>query len=83
LPPGLTRFIAPVVTGQRVFRFDGSVALGLSPCVGRSSELAELSAFAQTVPMGASVAVAIVGDAGARKSRLAWELSGSLRLDTW
>ncbi len=66
---------------QRVFRSDGSVARGLSPCVGRSIELAELSTFAQTVPTGASVAVVIVGDAGARKSRLAWELSGSLRPD--
>ena len=68
---------------QRVFRFDGSVARGLSLCVGRSSEPAELSIFAQTVPTGASVAVVIVSDAGARKSRLAWELSGSLRPDTW
>ena len=30
-----------------------------------------------------SVAVAIVGDAGAGKSRLAWEFSRSLRPDTW
>jgi hypothetical protein len=67
---------------QRVFRSDGSVARGLSPCVGRSIELAELSTFAQTVPTGASVAVVIIGDAGGRKSRLAWELSGSLRPDT-
>jgi hypothetical protein len=67
---------------QRVFRSDGSVARGLSPCVGRSIELAELSTFAQTVPTGASVAVVIVGDAGGRKSRLAWELRGSLRPDT-
>ena len=68
---------------QRVFRFDGSVARGLSPYVGRNRELEELSTFAQTVLAGASVAVAIVGDAGAGKSRLAWEFSRSLRPDTW
>jgi tetratricopeptide (TPR) repeat protein len=39
--------------------------------------------IAQSVLTGASVAVAIVGDAGAGKSRLAWEFSRSLRPDTW
>lgn len=68
---------------QRVFRFGGSVARGLSPYVGRDRELAELSAFAQDVLTGASLAVAIVGDAGAGKSRLAWEFSQSLRADAW
>jgi len=68
---------------QRAFRFDRSVARGLSPYVGRNRELAELSAFAQSVLTGASVAVAIVGDAGAGKSRLGWEFSRSLRPDTW
>jgi class 3 adenylate cyclase/tetratricopeptide (TPR) repeat protein len=64
-------------------RFDRSVARGLSPYVGRDRELAELSAFAQTVLEGASVAVAIVGDAGTGKSRLAWEFSRSVRPDSW
>src|SRR5262249_38836140 len=64
-------------------RFDGSIARGLSPYVGRDRELAELSGIARTVLDGASVAVAIVGDAGAGKSRLAWEVSRSLRPDTW
>ena len=68
---------------QRVFRFGGSVARGLSPYVGRDRELAELSAFAETVLTGHSVAIGIVGDAGAGKSRLAWEFSQSLQEDTW
>jgi class 3 adenylate cyclase/tetratricopeptide (TPR) repeat protein len=68
---------------QGGFRFDGSVARGLSPYVGRDRELAELSALAQTVLDGASVAAAIVGEAGAGKSRLAWEFSRSLQPDTW
>jgi len=64
-------------------RFDGSIARGLSPYVGRRGELAELSAIAETVLGGAFAAVAIVGDAGAGKSRLAWEFGRSLRPDTW
>ena len=68
---------------QRGFRFDGSIARGLSPYVGRSRELEELFRIAQTVLGGTSLAVAIVGDAGAGKSRLAWEFSRSLRPDTW
>jgi class 3 adenylate cyclase/tetratricopeptide (TPR) repeat protein len=68
---------------QSVFRFNGSVARGLSPHVGRDRELAELSTVAQTVLTNASVDVVIVGDAGAGKSRLAWEFIRSLRPDTW
>ena len=68
---------------QHVSRFGGSVARGLSPYVGRDRERAELSTFAQNVLTGASIAVAIIGDAGAGKSRLAWEFSQSLRADTW
>jgi len=49
---------------QHVSRFGGSVARGLSPYVGRDRERAELSTFAQNVLTGASIAVAIIGDAG-------------------
>ena len=68
---------------QSGLRFTGSVARGLSPHVGRDGELAELSSCAQTACTRASVTVAIVGDAGAGKSRLAWEFTRLLRADTW
>lgn len=63
-------------------RFSGAVARGLSPHVGRDCELAELSTHAEAARTRA-VAVAIVGDAGAGKSRLAWEFTRSLPTDTW
>lgn len=68
---------------QSGLRFSGSVARGLSPHVGRDRELAELSAHAQTARTRASVSVAIVGDAGSGKSRLAWEFTQLLRADVW
>ena len=68
---------------QSASRFSGSVARGLSPLVGRDRELADLSRYAQTARTNASTAVAIVGDAGAGKSRLAWEFTRLLRADAW
>ena len=59
-------------------RFDGPVARGLSPYVGRDHELSQLASFAQTVEAGASAIVAIMGDAGAGKSRLVWEFTQQL-----
>ncbi len=68
---------------QGGLRFSGSVARGLSPHVGRDRELAALSAYAQSARSGVPVAVAIVGDAGAGKSRLAWEFARSQQPDEW
>jgi class 3 adenylate cyclase/tetratricopeptide (TPR) repeat protein len=64
-------------------RFSEAVARGLSPLVGRDRELAELSDYAQSVREGCCVRVAIVGDAGAGKSRVAWEFARALRSDGW
>ncbi len=59
-------------------RFDGPVARGLSPYVGRMAELAQLAAWAGAVEAGTPATVLIVGDAGAGKSRLAWEFTHRL-----
>ncbi len=68
---------------RSVLRFDGSVARGLSPLVGRDDELQALAAQAWTARMHAPAAVAIVGEAGAGKSRLAWEFAHTLRTASW
>ncbi len=68
---------------QSGLRFSGSVVRGLSPHVGRDRELAELFTYAQTARTRAFVTVAIVGDAGAGKSRLAWEFTRLLQADIW
>ena len=62
-------------------RFDGP-ARGLSPYVGRDKELSQLATCAQAVEAGTPAMVLIVGDAGAGKSRLAWEFTHRLP-KTW
>lgn len=63
--------------------FDGSTERGLSVYVGRDHELAELVSYARTARTISPVAVAVVGDAGAGKSRLVWEFARSLPADDW
>ncbi len=60
----------------------GGPARGLSPYVGREKELSQLTTCAQAVEAGAPATVLIVGDAGAGKSRLAWEFTHRLP-KTW
>ena len=68
---------------QADLRFSRSVARGLSPLVGRDAELAALYAHTRPVQDGAPTTVAIVGEAGAGKSRLAWEFAGRMRDESW
>jgi len=51
---------------------------GLTPCVGRHSELAQLEACFQRVVESFPQVVAIVGQAGSGKSRLVYELKARL-----
>ena len=60
----------------------GGPARGLSPHVGREKELSQLATCAQAVEAGTPATVLIVGDAGAGKSRLAWEFTQRLP-KTW
>jgi predicted ATPase/class 3 adenylate cyclase len=64
------------VTGRRRGRdrFDLAVERGLTPLVGRESELAFLRDCFERARKGDGQVVSIVGAAGVGKSRLAWEL---------
>ncbi|HEY3068456.1 MAG TPA: adenylate/guanylate cyclase domain-containing protein [Methylomirabilota bacterium] len=67
------------ITGARAIRsrFDAAAARGLTPFVGRAAELARLhEAFAE-VAGGDGRVVAVVGEAGAGKSRLVREFLGA------
>lgn len=64
-------------------RFSSTVVRGLSPLVGRTEELAQLAVLEQSTSAGKPVRVAVIGEAGAGKSRLAWELSNRMRAQSW
>ncbi len=64
-------------------RFNGAVARGLSPYVGRDVELAELQRAADLAQAGQTALRAVVGEAGIGKSRLVWEFARSLNLLVW
>ena len=64
-------------------RFNQAITRGLTPLAGRKRELKALSEHAGKVANDGSVAVSIVGDAGAGKSRLAWEFAESLKGSDW
>ena len=68
---------------QSGLRFGPMAGRGLSPFVGRDEELAQLARHARTARTISPVAVAIVGDAGLGKSRLAWEFVQSLQKCDW
>jgi adenylate cyclase len=69
-----------VVTGQhrRRARFDLAVERGLTPLVGRTRELSMLRDSFERAKAGQGRVVSIVGEAGAGKSRLAYEFRRSL-----
>jgi class 3 adenylate cyclase/tetratricopeptide (TPR) repeat protein len=60
-------------------RLEASTGTGLTPYVGRESELSTLKSLVARAQGGAGAMAAIVGEAGAGKSRLAYELGRSLR----
>jgi class 3 adenylate cyclase/tetratricopeptide (TPR) repeat protein len=68
---------------QSGLRFGRLTERGLSPFVGRDDELAQLARHARTARTISPVAVAIVGDAGLGKSRLAWEFVHSIQACDW
>jgi predicted ATPase/class 3 adenylate cyclase len=59
---------------RRRARFQVSLERGLTPFVGRESELAFLKDGLERARAGRTQVVSLVGDAGVGKSRLAWEL---------
>jgi predicted ATPase/class 3 adenylate cyclase len=69
------------VTGETGLetRLEASERLGLTPYVGRQSELARLEAHVETARGGHGRVLFVVGDAGAGKSRLLYELREGLR----
>ncbi len=62
-------------------RLDRSRARGLATLIGRSSELAMLEAALEQSRAGNAQALALVGDAGIGKSRLAFEFAARCRRD--
>jgi adenylate cyclase len=80
----LKGFARPVpvfaVTGQRArrARFDRALERGLTPLVGRTTELAVLRESFEKAAAGRGRVVSLVGEAGIGKSRLAWELKRQL-----
>ncbi|MGH7900021.1 MAG: ATP-binding protein [Candidatus Binatia bacterium] len=69
------------VTGERTrrARFEAALARGLTPLVGRESELAFLRDCLERVESGRGQVVSLVGEAGVGKSRLVYELNRALR----
>ncbi len=64
-------------------RFDLAAAAGISPYVGRTRELVVLQDCATAARAGRATTAAIVGDAGAGKSRLAWQFTTALAPQGW
>ena len=68
---------------QSGLRFGPMSGRSLSPFVGRDEELVQLARHARTARTISPVAVALIGDAGLGKSRLAWEFVHSLQKCDW
>jgi class 3 adenylate cyclase len=64
-------------------RLQASTARGLTRFVGRDHELQRLAEALERAAAGHGQAVAVVGEAGLGKSRLAWEFVRSHRTDEW
>ena len=64
-------------------RLQASAARGLTRFVGRDSELQQLAQALDRTAAGHGQAVAVVGEAGVGKSRLAWEFTRSHRTHGW
>jgi class 3 adenylate cyclase len=64
-------------------RLETSARRGLTPLVGRDTELAVLHQIVGRADRSEGQVAALVGEAGIGKSRLAWELTRSPRLSDW
>ena len=64
-------------------RLQASAARGLTRFVGREAELQQLAQALERAAAGHGQAVAVVGEAGVGKSRLAWEFTRSHRTHGW
>ena len=64
-------------------RMEAAAARGLTPFVGRESELATLNKALETARAGRGQVVALVGEPGVGKSRLFWEFIHSHRTHGW
>ena len=64
-------------------RLQASAARGLTRFVGRDRELQQLAQALERAAAGHGQAVAVVGEAGVGKSRLAWEFTRSHRTHGW
>jgi class 3 adenylate cyclase/tetratricopeptide (TPR) repeat protein len=64
-------------------RFQASTARGLTRFVGRDGEVQQLGQALERAGAGHGQVVAVVGDAGVGKSRLAWEFTRSHRTHGW
>jgi tetratricopeptide (TPR) repeat protein len=64
-------------------RPQASAARGLTRFVGRDTELQQLGRVLERAAVGHGQAVAVVGEAGVGKSRLAWEFARSHRTRGW
>jgi class 3 adenylate cyclase/tetratricopeptide (TPR) repeat protein len=64
-------------------RLQVSAARGLTRFVGRDRELEQLGQALERAAAGHGQAVAVVGEAGVGKSRLAWEFARSHRTQGW
>ncbi len=64
-------------------RLQAAVLRGLSPFMGRESELEQLGRVQQHAREGRGQVVVVGGDAGVGKSRLVYEFVPSLRLQGW
>ena len=64
-------------------RFQASAARGLTRFVGRDSEMQQLGQALERTAAGHGQVVAVVGDAGVGKSRVAWEFTRSHRTHGW
>ncbi len=72
-----------VGAGAARTRLQARAARGLTRFVGREPELAGLGQAIEKAAAGLGQVVALVGDAGVGKSRLAWELTHSDRTRGW
>jgi predicted ATPase/class 3 adenylate cyclase len=64
-------------------RLQASAARGLTRFIGRDRELEQLGQALERAAAGHGQAVAVVGEAGVGKSRLAWEFTRSHRTQGW
>lgn len=72
-----------VDVGPARTRFEARIARGLTPFVGRETELAQLDHARERAIRGHGQVVAIVGEAGVGKSRLVHELAQASRRHGW